>query len=164
MPLHVPMCVCLSHAVQECASPSAHCLHLHQDWHLWQKQATGRIRRSCQASRKYDWRPLPRYDPSYNNYHLTYIIQTAYLYDQKSLVDQLEVTTDLGGTLNYNHTHWVYNRLVSYNYSCCYRSVHGLPSWAKWLWGGWVAMVWVSAYSRNRSQDSASFVAVTVDT
>ena len=39
-------------------------------------------------------------------------LQIAYLYDQKSLVDQLDVTTDFGGTLNYNHGYWVYNRLV----------------------------------------------------
>ena len=40
------------------------------------------------------------------------LVQLAYLYDQKSLVDQLEVTTEFGGTLNYNHKIWVYNRIV----------------------------------------------------
>ena len=40
------------------------------------------------------------------------VTQIAYLYEQKALVDQLDVTTDLGGTLDYNHKNWVYNRLV----------------------------------------------------
>ena len=41
--------------------------------------------------------------------------QIKYLYDQKGLLDQLEgsnVTTDLGGTLCYDHKNWVHNRLV----------------------------------------------------
>ena len=41
--------------------------------------------------------------------------QIKYLYDQKGLLDQLEgsnVTTDLGGTLSYDHKNWVQNRLV----------------------------------------------------
>ena len=38
------------------------------------------------------------------------------MYDQKSLVDQLDVTTDLGGTLNYNHKNWVFNRLVRHTH------------------------------------------------
>ena len=41
-----------------------------------------------------------------------YVTQIAYLYEQKALVDQLDVTAEFGGTLDYNHKNWVYNRLV----------------------------------------------------
>ena len=49
---------------------------------------------------------------AHSNYAIYFVTQIAHLYDQKSLVEQLDVSTDFGGTLNYNHKTWVYNRLV----------------------------------------------------